>query len=192
MTHALLSEPLLGIPRRFPPRVDAALLERRIRLFADIDGPVLDLASSTARQAVAAAGARGASHAIRAASGGPARAIAPGVGGTGVPIVVSVGALVCFPDLGAALRGIAACLAPGGEAWLVEPVARPGMLATVVASLWSHHPAAAGRHLARDLPAALRAEGFTITDIERFTMPTRIPSLRSFVQLRARQIEGAA
>jgi hypothetical protein len=44
----------------------------------------------------------------------------------------------------------------------------------------------AGRSVERDVPAAARAAGFTLIDLERFTVPTFIWPLRHFVHARAR------
>ena len=80
-------------------------------------------------------------------------------------------------------------LAPSGVMMAVEPGFRPGAMAMVAASLGALLPAARGVHLARDLPATIRSAGLTVTDVERFTMPTLIWPLRPFVQVRVERIE---
>lgn len=157
-------------PSALPASVAAELAERRARLPVDAGRRVLDL------------GAPGALDLVDGA------AETDGYAGPGYDVVVSVAALPAVPDLRRAVTGIERLLAPGGELWFVEPVQHPGMLATVVATVWSVHPALAGRHLERDLPLVVRSVGLTITDLERFTMPTLLWPLRRFVAGRARRI----
>ena len=112
--------------------------------------------------------------------------------------VVSVAGLARFADLGGALSVVVDLLAPDGVMMAVEPGFRPGAMALVAASLGALLPPARGMHLARDLPATVRSTAgrsttgqttrLTVTDVERFTMPTLIWPLRSFVQLRAERI----
>jgi hypothetical protein len=99
---------------------------------------------------------------------------------------------VRFPDLVMALTGIERLLAPDGELVVVEPVHHPGNVATLMATLWSVHPAVAGAHVERDLTAAVRTVGFTFTSLERFDMRTAIWPLRRFIQARARRIGAVA
>lgn len=103
--------------------------------------------------------------------------------------VISVAGLARLPDLGAAVSVLADMLAPRGVMMAVEPGFRPGAMALVAASLGALLPAARGVHLARDLPATIRSAGLTVTDVERFTMPTLIWPLRPFVQVRVERIE---
>ena len=104
--------------------------------------------------------------------------------------VVSVAGLVRLPDLPAAVAAVDRLLAPDGELHAVEPVGRPGMSGLLVGSLGALLPPVRGAHLARDLPDVLRAEGLTVADCLRFTMPTTVWPLRPFVQLRALRIAG--
>lgn len=97
-------------------------------------------------------------------------------------VEVSVGQLCHERDLDAALAGIFARLPDRGRLVFVEHVGRPGALGRLQAS-WG---AAAARfpgscHTGRDVPAAIRRAGFEIIDLERFTMPTPVPVLRSWV-----------
>lgn len=147
------------------------LIDRRLRLLADIDVDVLDLSSPAARAEVVAAGKAGTDD-----GAGRYRAI------------VSVAELVRFPDLVLALRGIHRLLADDGDLWLVEPVHHAGAGAIVLGSLWSIHPAVAGVHVERDVTLAVRTVGLTLTDVERFAMPTTVYPLRLFVQARARRL----
>ncbi len=150
------------------PAVAVEVDRRRARLAASAPGPLLDLRDPEARAEVAAA----------AVDGGHTGAYAT---------VLSAFDLVRFPDLFAALAGIAGCLTPEGELRFVEPVQRPGALGVVLATAWSRHPAVAGLHLQRDLAATARAAGFTVTEIERFTMPTPVWPLRHFAEGAARR-----
>ena len=49
-----------------------------------------------------------------------------------------------------------------------------------------------GWHTDRDVPVALRRAGLVLTDIERFSMPTRLPVLRPFVRARGQRRPGSA
>lgn len=104
--------------------------------------------------------------------------------------VVSVCGLVHCADLPGTLASLGRLVGPGGELLALEPVGRPGITGMVASSIGALLPAVRNVHLARDLPAALRSTGWTLTDLERFTMPTLIWPLRPFVQLRALRLEG--
>jgi hypothetical protein len=106
--------------------------------------------------------------------------------------VISIAALVDFADLPGAIRGIDRLLQPDGELLFVEPVARPGWVGIATATVGSLLPPVRGQHLGRDVPLAVRASPFTITDIERFTMPVSLWPLRSFVHARAKRFAGVA
>lgn len=101
--------------------------------------------------------------------------------------VISAVALPRFADLGLAAHGLYRLLEPGGELWLIEPVAHVGALARLRATWWSASRLTRGHHLEREVPLALRSTGFTITDLERFSMPTKIWPLRLFIEARARR-----
>jgi SAM-dependent methyltransferase len=163
--------PSVEVPAGFGSALAGALGRRRAALEAQLpQGRVLDLGTAAGRALLAATPAL------------------PQIGQR-YDVVVSVVGLVHVADLPGALAAVGRALAPTGELWLVEPVARPGALATATATMWSFVPALAGLHLARDVPAAVRASGLTITDLERFTMPTPHVPLRPFVQLRAARFE---
>lgn len=150
------------------------LIDRRLRLLANVDVDVLDLSSPAARAQVVSAGREDhdVPHRYRA--------------------IISVAELVRFPDLVLALHGIDRLLADDGELWLVEPVHHTGRGSLLLSSLWSVHPAVAGIHVERDVMLALRTIGLTVTDLERFAMPTTVYPLRLFIQGRARRFSGNA
>jgi SAM-dependent methyltransferase len=107
-------------------------------------------------------------------------------------VVISIAGLVEFADLAATIRGIDRLLQPDGELLFVEPVARPGWAGLLAASAGSLLGPIRHQHLGRDVPLAIRATSFTITDIERFTMPSSVWPLRSFVQGRAMRFPEVA
>lgn len=169
MPAGLLVDPLRPLPRdvraHIAPRADLVRSQAR--------GRVLDLAD------------------LPAVDDAPLEALALSESDTGgYDTIVSIAQLVHLADLPAALEALGRLLRPGGELWLVEPIGRPGMAAAVQAWAWSAHPRLAGLQLSRDVPAALRATGMTITDIERFTVLTDLWPLRPFVQLRATWVEA--
>jgi hypothetical protein len=102
--------------------------------------------------------------------------------------VVSVLGLPRFADLGTTLASVVAA-SPDATLRVIEPVQRPGALSTAAAPVAARLPALVGTHLNRDVPSAVRACGLTIVSIERFTMPTLLWPLRSFVQAVAWRIE---
>jgi len=92
--------------------------------------------------------------------------------------VVTTLALCTVPDLPGALARIAALLAPGGQLLFLEHVRAPGLrgrLQSLAAPLWRR--LAAGCHLDRDVPVALRQADFVISDIERFRLARTGPLL---------------
>lgn len=116
-----------------------------------------------------------------AAAGGWDRRLA-GLPASGDSTVVLVGALCHVDDLDAELARLRHELPPRGRVVFVEHVGRPGALGRLQAA-WGD---AAARfpwacHTGRDIPAAFRRAGFFICDLERFTMPTPVPVLRSWV-----------
>ncbi|MGY6499817.1 MAG: hypothetical protein ACXIVQ_02815 [Acidimicrobiales bacterium] len=91
--------------------------------------------------------------------------------------VVTAGWLAATTDLDAAVVALAARLGPDGWLHVVEPTAVPGREPRTPLHGW---------RLDRDLPASLRRHGFVVTDLERFSMPDTTPTLRPWVQGRAR------
>jgi hypothetical protein len=153
-------------PRRFPAAVEIELERRRRLLLGQVTGRVLDLDLAEHRAEVARASVE--------------RHVVPAY-----DTALVVGQLVRFPDLGAALRGIDRLLSPEGRVLLVEPTGRPGLAAVLSASAWSATPRLRGFHVARDVTAAMRTTSFCLDDIERFSMPTVVSSLRHGVEIHA-------
>ncbi|MFI7676324.1 class I SAM-dependent methyltransferase [Actinophytocola sp. NPDC049390] len=79
--------------------------------------------------------------------------------------------LCSVPDVGGALVEIRRVLRPGGELRFFEHVrsAKPwfGLLQDAITPLWSR--AGGGCHLNRDTAAAIRAAGFDIDELDRFS-----------------------
>ena len=155
--------------RRFPASVEAELERRHHRLRSRARGRILDLARPGARAEVARASVE--------------RHLVPAY-----DTAVSVGQLVRFPDLAAALRGIDRLLVPDGELLLVEPDARPGLAALLVDSFWAATPRLAGFHVGRDVTAAVRSTSLVLDEIERFAIRTAVTPLRLAVGLRAARV----
>lgn len=167
MTGVVSKVPLVvERPRRFPAAVEIELERRRRRLLGRATGRVLDLDLADHRAEVARASVE--------------RHVVPAY-----DTAVSVGQLVRFPDLGAALRAIDRLLSPEGQLLLVEPAGRPGLGALLVASAWAATPRLRGFHVARDVTAALRVTTFVLDDIERFSMPTAVSAVRHGVEVHA-------
>lgn len=161
------------LPPRWPAVVRADLERRQLVLAGRCRGEVLDVGSPDGRDLLW--------RAVHDGLGDHARRF---------DTVVSVAGLVRFPDLVAAVTSLASLLAPDGELYACEPVGRPGAVGLLGSSLGALLPPVRGVHVARDLPAALRATDLTVTDIERFSMPTAVWTLRPFVQLRARPLSA--
>ncbi len=99
--------------------------------------------------------------------------------------IVSLIRTPLIADLGRLIRTVDQLLAPGGQLLMLEPVCRTGRLGRVLAVSGSLMRASGGLHLDRDIPARLRAGGMTVTDLERFEVPTVTAPLRPFVEARA-------
>ena len=174
VASAAPAAPLLAdLPPRWPAALRADLGRRRDVLlgFAAASGcdQVLDLARPDHRHLVA--------QVVAGTSDGRNEG--------GFDAVVSTAGFARFADLSAAINAVDALVRPDAVWLACEPGYRPGLAAMLVASLGVLLPPARGVHLARDLPATMRAHGLIVTDIERFTMPTLLWPLRPFVQLRA-------
>ena len=102
------------------------------------------------------------------------------------PAVVSIAELARIGDLPSAVGALRRLLDPDGVLVAVEPVVRPRLLSTLTTSAWGVAPSVRGFHLGRDLPAALRAAGFDLDDIDRWVVATRIAPLRNLVRVVAR------
>ena len=96
--------------------------------------------------------------------------------------VVLVGDLCVEDDLDGAIAQLHDRLPERGRVLFVEHVGRPGLTGRLERA-WGDAAARFpwGCHVGRDIPAAFRRAGFLITDLERFTMPTPNPVLRSWV-----------
>lgn len=104
-------------------------------------------------------------------------------------LVIGVAALVGVADISRFLADVTSLLRPDGRLWLIEPAYRPGLGAAVATTLWSYHPAVRGLHVGRNMATAVRNTGFTITDIERLTMPTTVRPLQTFLSIRAERFD---
>ncbi|HEX2063100.1 MAG TPA: methyltransferase domain-containing protein, partial [Acidimicrobiales bacterium] len=96
--------------------------------------------------------------------------------GAGFDTVVCVLVLCTVPDLERALAQVGRLLADGGRLLFLEHVGSVGVrgrLQRLVTPLWRR--LAAGCHLDRDVPAAIRASGLAITDVEWFGLPLPRP-----------------
>jgi SAM-dependent methyltransferase len=83
--------------------------------------------------------------------------------------VVSAATLCTVADLGVALVAVHRLLAPGGRLLFLEHVRAPGLQGVaqrVSAPVWIR--LAAGCHPDRDTVAAMRANGFVVTELDRF------------------------
>lgn len=95
-----------------------------------------------------------------------------GVADASVATVTSVFALCRVPDVEATLAQVGRVLAPGGVLVFLEHASPPGWrrrLQRAATPLWQRM--APGCHLDRDVPAAIRAAGLAITDVDRFPLP---------------------
>lgn len=152
--------------RRFPVRVENEFARRHGQLVAGSGGEVLDLDDLDARAILL-------------------EAMADADVAARFDAIVSVGQLIRFPDLAAAIRGIERLLRPEGCALIVETIDPPNLLAAIATSAWSRTRSVRGFHLGRDVAAVVRSGGFLIDTIERFSIPTRIYPLRHAVSIRA-------
>jgi ubiquinone/menaquinone biosynthesis C-methylase UbiE len=102
--------------------------------------------------------------------------------------VVSTLTLCTVGDIDAALASIRRVLAPGGRVLFIEHVrARglQGLAQRASAPVWTR--VAAGCHPDRDILAAMRANGFAVTDLDRFRIRLMInPLINEAVQGTAR------
>ena len=102
----------------------------------------------------------------------------------GFDTVVSTLTLCTVPDLDAALAAIKRVLAPGGQLLFIEHVRGTGLQALAqraTAPVWTR--VAAGCHPDRDILAAMRTNGFAVTDLDRFRIRLMInPLINGAVQ----------
>lgn len=158
---------------------------RRQAAYPPCAGDVLDLGSPEAERLLRVDHVR-----QRAAAGAPAP---DGTGGAETAEkydrIIAGGELTTYADLAAVLATLFSLLRPEGELLLIEPVGRPGWRGTVVASAASTSPLVRGRHVNRDVPAAVRSAGLLISDLERFTVGPSAWPLKHFVQARALKLD---
>lgn len=104
--------------------------------------------------------------------------------------IVSLIRMPLIADLDRMIRTVDELMAPDGRFLMLEPVRRSGRLGRMVALTGSLMRATGGLHLDRDIPARLRAEGMTVTDLDRFDVPTVSAPLRPFIEASARRAIG--
>ncbi|MDP8975761.1 MAG: methyltransferase domain-containing protein [Actinomycetota bacterium] len=105
-----------------------------------------------------------------------------------VDTMASTFVLCRVPDLQATLARIRRALAPEGVLLFLEHVGGTGWRQSVqraVTPAWQR--LAPGCHLERDIPAAIRAAGMAITDIQRFSLPWGAPLMVKGVRGTARR-----
>ncbi len=90
-------------------------------------------------------------------------------------------------DLNRFLRTLTGLLADEGRLLFLEPVARTGRTGRLLALGGRLGRSVGGLHLDWDLPAEIRALGLTITDLQRFEVPTVSAPFRPFVEARVRR-----
>ena len=111
-----------------------------------------------------------------------------GEGGHGpFDTIVSLIRTPLVADLNRFLKTLADLLAPHGRLLFLEPVARAGRAGHLLALGGRLGRAFGGLHLDWDLPAETRAVGLTVTDLERFEVPTVSAPFRPFVEMRVRR-----
>ena len=107
--------------------------------------------------------------------------------------VVCTLVLCTVPDLPAALATISDVLRPAGRLLFLEHVVQPGwrgVIQRAAQPVWTR--LTGGCHLDRDVPAALRAAGFKVTDVERFDQPLANPLVAAAATGQARPTATAA
>lgn len=99
-------------------------------------------------------------------------------------VLTSVGELGKLSDeeLSKVLGMARSSLVSGGKLWFVDHAGCTRGLLGFVASHVNGEFLTGGFYPGRSLPESIRQAGFIITDIERFTVPTRNPILRPWVQ----------
>jgi hypothetical protein len=172
----------------YPDAVRAELARRRDQILVRATGRVLDLDEPGVLERFAGVGRT--TIASRARQRPPAAEAAP----LRYDTVVATGVLAGFADLGAITAALAELVADDGALLFVEPVAAPGWAHVLRASL----PGPGGRRvpwralaLDRDVPAAVRAAGLVVCDLDRGELDGQPPSLRHWVSGRAVRIPGA-
>jgi SAM-dependent methyltransferase len=186
--------------RVMEPAERAGLRDRRIRLLSNARGKVLEVGGGTGvhlplYRGVESVDVLEPDAAMRrrltsrlAAATVPVTVHESGIdeapfGPAAFDTIVSTLTLCTVPDLDRALERIRTLLAPDGRLLFLEHVPGQGaqrLVQRAVGPVWPR--LAGGCHLDRDIPAALRRTGFSVLDLERFTMPTFILPVRAAVQ----------
>lgn len=104
--------------------------------------------------------------------------------------IVSLIRTPLIADLGRMIRMVDDLMALDGRFLLLEPVRRAGRLGRMLAVSGLFVRATGGLHLDRDIPARLRSEGLSVTDLDRFEVPTVSAPLRPFIEASARRATG--
>jgi len=104
--------------------------------------------------------------------------------------IVSLIRTPLIADLGRMIRMVDDLMAPDGRFLLLEPVRRSGRLGRMLAVSGMFVRATGGLHLDRDIPARLRSEGLSVTDLDRFEVPTVSAPLRPFIEASTRRATG--
>lgn len=177
-----------------PEPARAELARRREQLLARSTGTILDLDAPGVAERFVAVGATRIDPDIRRAAPGLAPEVddlaPPGPDGR-YDTVVATGVLGAFPDLGAVTSALAGLVAGNGALLFVEPVGEPGWIPLLRTSVPSRGALGApwqALHLDRDVPAAVRAAGLVVCDLDRGVLPDLPPSLRHWVSGRAVRI----
>jgi SAM-dependent methyltransferase len=112
----------------------------------------------------------------------------PDLPDSSVDTIVTQLVLCSVPDVRPVLAELDRVLAPAGRLLFIEHVPRRASTAPLrelARPAW--RLVTAGCDLGADLPSALRAAGFTVTDIERIGLATFVPPLRSLALGQARR-----
>jgi hypothetical protein len=178
----------------YPEPVRAELARRREQILVRADGHVLDLEDpAVLARFLVLAGTRieaGPPAAAERAAGPQVHDLAPSRPDGRYDTVVATGVLAGFADLGAITSALAALVADDGALLFVEPVGVPGWSSVIRTSLPGPGRGAPWRalHLDRDVPAAVRATGLVVCDLDRGELPAQPASLRHWVSGRAVRI----
>ena len=186
--------------RVMEPAERAGLRDRRIRLLSNARGKVLEVGGGTGVHLPLYRGVD--SVDVLEPDGAMRRRLDERVASATVPVtvhaagidddpfgpaafdtVVTTLTLCTVPDLDGALERIRTLLAPDGRLLFLEHVpghGAQGLLQRAVGPVWPH--LAGGCRLDRDIPAALRRTGFSVLELERFSMPTFLLPVRPAVQ----------
>lgn len=109
-----------------------------------------------------------------------------GAGHSPFDTIVSLIRTPLVADLNRFLKTLTDLLTPHGRLLFLEPVVRAGRTGRMLAVVGRLGRTVGGLHLDWDLPADIRASGMTITDLERFEVPTVSAPFRPFVEMKVR------